>query len=355
MMTPEQKFARWVRVSIASFLLMFVYFIVADIWIPLTPDSTVMRVVTPVSARVAGYVSQVHVQNNSQVKKGDLLFELDPTPFENLVEAGEIALKQAQLSNQQLDAQIAAAQASLKTAQLTAQNDRVTFERYQRLSALQNVSQEQLDKVRTTWQSSVQTVNNLTANIHELTIERGEQDDVHNVTLQKYRNALQQAQLNLGWTQVRAEMDGTVSNLQLSPGFYALAGSAALALVHDRTDIVADFREKSLRHTHAGTDAAVVFDALPGQVFRAHVTSSDAGVLAGQEAVNGELSEPETSNRWVRDAQRMRIHVVLEEPLPKQLPTGARATVQLYNSEGVFARFFSGLQIHLVSLLHYVY
>ncbi|HIH7000960.1 TPA: HlyD family secretion protein, partial [Enterobacter hormaechei] len=40
MMTPEQKFARWVRVSIASFLLMFVYFIVADIWIPLTPDST---------------------------------------------------------------------------------------------------------------------------------------------------------------------------------------------------------------------------------------------------------------------------------------------------------------------------
>ncbi len=63
-----------------------------------------------------------------------------------------------------------------------------------------------------------------------------------------------------------------------------------------------DFREKSLRHTHQGTDAAVVFDAFPGHVFRAHVTSSDAGILAGQEAVNGQLSEPETSNRWVRDA-----------------------------------------------------
>jgi multidrug resistance efflux pump len=116
-----------------------------------------------------------------------------------------------------------------------------------------------------------------------------------------------------------------------------------------------DFREKSLRHTHQGTDAAVVFDAFPGQVFRAHVASSDAGILAGQEAVNGELSEPETSNRWVRDAQRMRIHVALDETLPKHLPTGARATVQLYNSEGPFARFFSGMQIHLVSLLHYVY
>ncbi|EOA8739753.1 TPA: HlyD family secretion protein, partial [Klebsiella pneumoniae] len=55
MMTPEQKFARWVRVSIAAFLGIFAWFIVADIWIPLTPDSTVMRVVTPVSSRVSGY------------------------------------------------------------------------------------------------------------------------------------------------------------------------------------------------------------------------------------------------------------------------------------------------------------
>lgn len=103
------------------------------------------------------------------------------------------------------------------------------------------------------------------------------------------------------------------------------------------------------------TDAAVVFDALPGKVFPAHVTSSDAGILAGQEAVNGQLSQPEQSTRWVRDAQRMRIHVALDQPLDKPLPTGARATVQLYNSDGPFARTFAGLQIHLVSLLHYVY
>ena len=355
MMTPEQKFARWVRVSIASFLLMFIYFIIADIWIPLTPDATVMRVVSPVSARVSGYVAQVYVHNNSQVKKGDLLFELDRTPFINRVEAAQIALRQAHLTNQQLDAQIAASQASLTSAQLTARNDRATFDRYQRLSSTQNVSRQDLDKVRTAWQSSEQSVSNLQATIRALQIQRGDRDDSHNVTLQKYQNALDEAQLNLGWTQIRAEADGTISNLQLSPGWYASAGAAALALVSNNTDIVADFREKSLRHTKPGTDAAVVFDALPGQVFHARVTSRDAGILAGQEAVNGELSQPETSNRWVRDAQRMRIHVVLDEPLAQPLPTGARATVQLYNSEGPFAHFFSGLQIHLVSLLHYVY
>lgn len=224
-------------------------------------------------------MAAVHVHNNSQVKKGDLLFELDDTPFRNKVEAAQIALEQARLSNEQLDAQIAAAQASLKTAVLTARNDKVTFDRYQKLSTLQNVSQADLDKVRTTWQSSEQSVSTIQANIRNLRIQRGEREEHRNVTLQKYRNALDDAELNLGWTKVYAQADGTVSNLQLSPGFYASSGSAALALVNNQTDIVADFREKSLRHTHQGTDAAVVFDAFPGHVFRAHVTSSDAGIL----------------------------------------------------------------------------
>lgn len=220
---------------------------------------------------------------------------------------------------------------------------------------MQNVSQSDLDKVRTTWQTSEQSVSALNASIHNLLIQRGERDDGRNVTLQKYRNALEEAQLNLGWTKVRAETDGMVSNLQLNPGLYATAATPLLALVSNQTDIVADFREKSLRHTGVNTDAAVVFDALPGKVFPAHVTSSDAGILAGQEEVNGQLSQPEQSTRWVRDAQRMRIHVALDEPLDKPLPTGARATVQLYNSDGPFARTFAGAQIHLVSFLHYVY
>ncbi len=118
MMTPEQKFARWVRVSIAAFLGIFARFIVADIWIPLTPDSTVMRVVTPVSSRVS--MSRTSTCTTTAGEKGDLLYELDPTPFINKVEAAQIALEQAKLSNQQLDAQIAAARANLRTAQYRA-------------------------------------------------------------------------------------------------------------------------------------------------------------------------------------------------------------------------------------------
>ena len=352
MMTPEQKFARWVRVSIAAFLGIFAWFIVADIWIPLTPDSTVMRVVTPVSSRVSGYVSHVYVHNNSQVKKGDLLYELDPTPFINKVEAAQIALEQAKLSNQQLDAQIAAARANLRTAQYTARNDKVTLDRYQRLSTMQNVSQSDLDKVRTTWQTSEQSVSALNAQIQNLLIQRGERDDKRNVTLQKYRNALEEARREPGPGPCGKRRYGQQPAAE--PGIYTPPRRRP-CWRWSTTTLTSSPTSRACAYTAVNTDAAVVFDALPGQVFPAHVTSSDAGILAGQEAVNGQLSQPEQSTRWVRDAQRMRIHVALDQPLDKPLPTGARATVQLYNSEGPFARTFAGLQIHLVSWLHYVY
>lgn len=70
------------------------------------------------------------------------------------------------------------------------------------------------------------------------------------------------------------------------------------ALVDDRIDIVADFREKSLRYVRPGDRAAVVFDARPGEVFGARVAAIDAGVKEGQLDANGDLAAPVTSDRW---------------------------------------------------------
>ena len=67
-MAPEQQFSRWVKFT----LIIFGYFLFADIWFPQTPESTVMRVVTPVSSRAPGYVTHIYVTNNSHVKKGDI-------------------------------------------------------------------------------------------------------------------------------------------------------------------------------------------------------------------------------------------------------------------------------------------
>jgi len=353
-MTPEQQFSRWVKFTLILFIAMFGYFLVADIWFPQTPESTVMRVVTPVSSRAPGYVTHIYVHNNSHVKKGELLYQIDPRPYQNQVDAARIAYQQATLDNQQIDAQINATRAKIRAAELDTQNSARDYQRYQTLDHKQLISRQALDTAYTTWQTNLQTVENLKAVLNQLVISRGNRDN-SNVTLRKYQNMLEDAELNLSYTKVRADSDGVVSNLQLKEGWYANAGVAAMALVNNTPDIIADFREKSLTHTHVGTRADIVFDALPGKVFSATVVSRDAGVMAGQQDINGYLAAPQESNRWVRDAQRMRIHLALKENQPLDLPAGARATVQLYNSGNGISSLLGRLQIHIISILHYVY
>ena len=66
----------------------------------------------------------------------------------------------------------------------------------------------------------------------------------------------------------------------------------------------------------------------------------------GQQAADGQLVDIPTSDRWVRDAQRVRIHVVLDEPLEELPPSGARATVQLVPGEHALAKPFAWLLNH---------
>jgi len=120
-------------------------------------------------------------------------------------------------------------------------------------------------------------------------------------------------------------------------------------------NLFADFREKSLLRVRPGTPAEVAFDALPGRLFLAEVTSLDAGVAHGQIDPDGGLASPEENDRWVRDAERVRVNLRLIEAPPATLITGARATVQLHPREHGLSRWLGHMQIRLISALHYVY
>ena len=123
-----------------------------------------------------------------------------------------------------------------------------------------------------------------------------------------------------------------------------------------KADLVADFREKSLLNMKPGSLARVVFDSRPGEVYEAKIVTFEAGVSNGQLSANGMLSTTETSNRWVRDAQRQRIHLKLlnDEKLISNMPSGSRATVQLL-PESTFGQWFGAAQIRFISWLHYIY
>ena len=354
-MTPDQIFKRWVHGALAAFVIAFVYFIIADIWLPLSAQARVMHPVVGIAPEVSGQVTQVLVQNNQQVKAGDILFSLDKQAYQLAVEKTELALEAAEQENAQLDAAIASAQASVAAYQAQAAELGLELTRLQQLIGSRSVSQQQLDKTAANYQAALAQVDAANAQAHELVVRRGE-PGAGNLLQRQVANTLAQARLDLQYTEVQAKVDGVITNLQLVAGNYATAGKPLAALVANQADIIADFREKSLTKVTAGTAASVIFDGLPGQVFAATVSAIDAGVKDGQLNADGSLADPQHSDRWVRDAQYLRLHLTLNDntTVLAALPTGARATVQLYPAAGP-ARWLGQLQARFISLLHYIY
>ena len=349
-MTPEQSFSRWVKIALSIFFVLFGYFVIADNYLPMTTEARIQRYVIPVSARVSGQVNQVFVVNNQEVTPGQLLFSLDDSDFSLAVQRSELALAQAKSEQIRSQSGLAELKAELHQTELQASEQGREAARIARLFKLGHMSKQQLEQANTKVSLAREASAVSRARLQE--VEQGFK--VSGIMVQQAEVALNQAKLNLARTQVQAETAGRIGNLQLRQGQHANAGQALLALISDQGWVSADLREKSLRHVKAGTPADVIFDALPGQVFKGHVTSIDSGVREGQESADGLLAQTVNSDRWVRDAQRLRTNIELEEAWP-ELATGAKATVQLYPIDNPIFNGLASMQAWVVSVLRYLY
>ncbi|MBO1272548.1 MULTISPECIES: HlyD family secretion protein [unclassified Shewanella] len=352
-MTPDQQFARMIKLSMFGFTITFAYFMLADLKIPLTPQAMATHLVTKVAPQVSGKVVQVAVRNNQQVHQGELLFVIDPQPYELALQQAQLALEQAQQDNAELDASIAAAKASVTASEAALAQAQREAKRLASLFDDHSVSRQSLEQAQTTVRTEMAALASANAQLAKLKVSRG-QDGAHNLKLRQAQNQLATAQLNLAYTRVTAAEDGVVTNLQLQQGSVVNVATPVLALVSQHTDIIADFREKTLKDIGPGSEAWVAFDGEPGRLYAATVSSIDAGVSAGQFAADGSLATPTESDRWVRDAQRLRLHLDLRSHEQLRLAAGARATVQLLPQHGML-RFLAHLQIKFISLLHYIY
>lgn len=354
-MTPDAHFNRWMKRAIILFFVIFTYLVIADMTIPMTSYSTVQRPVLSIAPQVSGKVVEVAVHNNQPVKQGDLLFKLEDSDYRLAEHQAELALQQAYQSNATLKANIAEADAELASAKVSLQESEREYHRLNKLHGQDLVSEQQLDQAQTQMQASRANLKAIEARKTAILIELGE-DENNNIDVNRARNALDNARLNLARTEIRAPQNGVISNMQLVSGMVAQSGQALLSLVVTGNDrITADFREKSVSNIQPGTAALIVYDALPGQLFEGKLASRDFGIAQGQNMANGVLATPDDSDRWVRDAQRVRVYIKQEGELPTSLISGSKATVMVESSDSSIFRFIGHIQMRIVSLLHYVY
>ncbi|MCY0966087.1 HlyD family secretion protein [Parathalassolituus penaei] len=356
-MTPDIHFNRWMRRATVLFLLILAYILFLDVKLPMTSYAMVQRPVVTVAPRVSGTVLEVNVHNNQAVKAGDVLFRIDDRDYQLALEHAELAMIEAGQGNEALQADLAHAEAALNEAEVQQQEAEREYRRMESLHERQVVSQQDLDRASSSVQAAQARRQAARESRNSVAVKLGE-SGARNLQIRLAANQLAQAQLNLDRTVVRAAEDGVISNLQLQVGAQAVVGQPLLSLVAtDDARIAADFREKSLANIADGAEAWVVFDALPGQLFSAELDSRDMGVAAGQLLANGQLAKPDDSDRWVRDAQRVRVYLDAEPDhgLPLSLVSGSRATVMLLSSHGALLDTLGKWQMQLISLLRYVY
>ena len=343
-------------------VLSLVWYLAADRYTPYTDQARIQGYVIGVAPQVSGVVREVWVENNHSVKEGDPLFKIDPNQY-------EIALSKAQsdLENtlRQVDAGSAAvdaARANLRAAQANQDKAEKDTRRLDRLRADDpgTISVRRLEISSATLDQAKAGVAAAEADIQRAIEQKGGGEDQVNTLVQVAQTAVEKAQLDLERTTVRASSRGVITDLRADIGLYAGAGTPVMTLVAVRDVWVrAEYTENNLGNMRAGTPVELIFDVLPGRVFKGEVRSIGLGVSTGKTAPAGTLPTIDNSRDWLRQSQRFPVNigfdVTQDETLLERLRVGGQASVMAYSDEGGLLSWLGKLYIRFMSVMSYAY
>ena len=366
-----------------------------NVFAPVTSDVRVIKYVVPVVAQVRGRVIEVPVENNRPVKKGDVLFRIDPTPYQNEVHSLEAKLasdearvmaEQARLSEvqtrlpdaesteRQLQEQLKAAtdkvtslQASLELAtKRVAQNtelaavgagNRFDLEQAQtnvseltaQISAARAAEQEVREKLSGRVGGDLAAVAAAKAQIStaraQLVAAQSEADTT--------RAHLETARWDLSQTTTVAPGNGTMVNVMLRPGAFVgqIAFSEVMTFVDTEYQIYALFNQNELHQVETGNEAEITLDTYPGHIVKAHVDSVIWAQSQGQLDANGNL--PQTV--FVPPPGRFPVKLVVPgDDSSLFLAAGARGAAAIYTEHLTLIHLVRKVLLRVSSYTDYI-
>jgi len=284
-----------------------------------TDDAYIGGDVTVIGPKVAGYIDEVLVSDNQHVKAGDVLIRLDARDYRaNLAKAeGAVAAEEALLANldatEQLQhAVIGQARAGIDAAGAETARSRDDNARYKRLVTTNAVSVESAQRADATFK----TAQALSARAQAELLAAQRQLTVIDTQKQQARAALQQAraerdlaQLNLGYTELRAPVDGVIGNRRARVGAYAQAGSQQLSVVPaSGLWVDANFKEDQLARMKPGQRVSIRADVLSGQEFHGRLDSL-APATGSQFSV---LPPENATGNFTKIVQRVPVRILLD-------------------------------------------
>ena len=376
-------------VAIAALLLML------NVFAPTTSDVRVVNYVVPIVSQVRGRVIEVPVENNRPVKKGDVLFKIDPTPYQNEVASleakltsdeakvradrerlgeSEAKLADAQQSEPQLQEQLNAATSQVNALTPSLELAQLRVKQYTELTATGAGSRFDLEKAQTDVREITAQLAAARASQQEVRSKlsgrvNGELSTVAQVRAQiatakaqllvsqaqveTTRAQLENARWDLSQTTVYSPGDGTMVNVMLRPGFF-VAGmpfNEVMTFVDKEYQIFALFGQNELHQVDAGNEAEITLDTYPGRVIKAHVDSIIWAQGQGQIDASGNL--PKTT--FVPPPGRFPVKlVVADRDKSVFVAAGARGAAAIYTEHLKLVHIIRKVLLRVASYLDYV-
>ena len=284
-----------------------------------TDNAFVRAAKVSINARVAGQAVEVAVRDNQRVRQGQVLFRIDPEPYQMAVDQAEARLVSAHLQIDALKATYRQQQAELQSAQDSADFNAREFDRKKTLVASDFTPKAAFDRADTDLKVSRRRFVSIEQQIASTVVALAGDPDIEidrHPTVRAAKSQLDRARLDLSYSVVRAPDDGIVTKVDnLQVGDFVNPGAAVFTLLSTREIwIEANFRETGLTHMRPGQDATIDVDVYPGRTFKAHVVSMSPGT-GSDFAV---LPPENATGNWVKVVQRLPVRLELDEADPNR-------------------------------------
>lgn len=292
-----------------------------------TDDAYLQAARVQISCNVSGRVVDVAVHDNQAVHVGDVLFQVDPRPFQIAIQDAEAQLAGSRLRMKALEASYRQRQADERAAKNTIAYRQDDFDRKKKLAADGITSRAQLDQAAHDLDVARQGLLAASQQTASALADLGGDTEApidSRPAVREAQAALDRAKLNYSYTTVHAPLDGIVTKVeQLQVGDYINAVVPQFALVSQRDMWVeANFKETDLAHMRPGQKASFTVDAFPGTTFNGKVQSTSPGTGASFSLLPPENS----SGNWVKVVQRLPVRISID-PGQADLPLAAGMSV----------------------------
>jgi membrane fusion protein (multidrug efflux system) len=294
--------------------------------------------------KVSGYVVDLYVNDNTHVRKGDLLLRIDARDYLTAVDQAraQLALAQAQLNTArnslkiarvQYPAQLDAASAQQRAAAAQLELAQASYRRQHEVDR-RATTQESIDASTNQQHGASASLESAQA---QLTIARLVPEQVQaainalaerEASLQATQAQLDQANLNLSYTQVRAPSDGFITMRSIQQGDFATVGQVMFLIVTPEVWITANFKESQIGRMRPGDKVAIKVDAYSGFKLEGHVQSIQYGSGARFSAFPAENA----TGNFVKIVQRVPVKIVIDRGLDpnRPLPIGLSVSPVVY-------------------------